>query len=68
MADRLETSLATLSLAWCIANPNVTTAIIGATKENQLLENLKALEVYPKLTPEVLEEIDLIMATKPIIY
>ncbi len=68
VADRLETSLATLSLAWCIANPNVTTAIIGATKENQLLENLKALEVYPKLTPEVLEEIDLIMATKPIIY
>lgn len=68
VADRLETSLATLSLAWCIANPNVTTAIIGATKESQLLENLKALEVYPKLTAAVLEEIDLIMATKPVIY
>jgi len=68
VADRLETSLATLSLAWCIVNPNVTTAIIGATKENQLRENLKALEVYPKLTAEVLEEIDLIMATKPVIY
>lgn len=68
VADRLETSLATLSLAWCIANPNVTTAIIGATKENQLLENLKAMEVYPKLTTDIMEEIDLIMATKPIIY
>lgn len=68
VADRLETSLATLSLAWCIANPNVTTAIIGATKESQLLENLKALEVYPKLTAEAMEEIDLIMGTKPVIY
>ncbi len=68
VADRLETSLATLSLAWCIANPNVTTAIIGATKESQLLENLKALEVYPKLTADIMEEIDLIMATKPLIY
>ncbi len=68
VADRLETSLATLSLAWCIANPNVTTAIIGATKESQLRENLMALEVYPKLTAAIMEEIDLIMATKPVIY
>lgn len=66
VADELDTSLATLSLAWTIANPNVTTAIIGATKESQLTENLKALEVLPKLTPEVLEEIDTIMGTKPL--
>lgn len=65
VADELNTSLATLSLAWTIANPNVTTAIIGATKESQLTENLKALDIQPKLTAEVLEEIDAIMGTKP---
>jgi aryl-alcohol dehydrogenase-like predicted oxidoreductase len=43
----------------------VTTAILGATKKEQLLENLKALEVLPKLTPEVMQRIDDIMKTKP---
>jgi voltage-dependent potassium channel beta subunit len=61
VAKDLNTSLATLSIAWCIHNPNVTTAILGATKEAQLVENLKALEVYPKLTPEIMGEIDKIM-------
>lgn len=65
LAKDLNTSLATLSIAWCISNPNVTTAILGATKEEQLTENLKALDVLPKLTPEVLEQIDTIMDTKP---
>ncbi len=65
IADDLNTSLATLSVAWCIANPNVTTAILGATKEQQLTENLKALELYPKLTAEVLATIDGVMGTKP---
>lgn len=65
IADELNTSLATLSVAWCIANPNVTTAILGATKEQQLTENLKALDLYPKLTAEVLGTIDGVMGTKP---
>jgi aryl-alcohol dehydrogenase-like predicted oxidoreductase len=65
VADELGTSQATLAIAWCIANPNVTTAILGATKQEQLTENLKALEVYPKLTPEVLQRIDGIVETKP---
>jgi voltage-dependent potassium channel beta subunit len=65
VADELGTSQATLAIAWCIANPNVTTAILGATKQEQLTENLKALEVYPKLTPEVLQRIDDIVGTKP---
>jgi voltage-dependent potassium channel beta subunit len=62
----LGTTLATLSIAWCIRNPNVTTAILGATKESQLLENLKALDVLPLLTDTVLEQIDAIMQTKPV--
>lgn len=67
VADELDSSLATLSLAWCISNPNVTTAIVGATKESQLLENLKAVDLYPKITVEIKDEIDAIMGTKPII-
>lgn len=65
LAKELGTSLATLSIAWCIRNKNVTTAILGATKEEQLLENLKALDVLPKLTDEVMTKIDEIMGTKP---
>lgn len=67
VADELGTSLATLSIAWTISNPNVTTAILGATRKEQLEENLKALEVYPKLTPEVKDRIDEIMRTKPVL-
>jgi len=66
IAERLNTSMATLALAWVIKNPNVTSAIIGATKETQLLENLKALDIYPLLTEEIMEEIDMIMANKPV--
>jgi voltage-dependent potassium channel beta subunit len=65
-ALELGTNLSALSIAWCIRNPNVTTAILGATKEAQLTENLQALEVLPKLTPEVMEKIDEIMDTKPV--
>lgn len=67
IAKQLETSLATLAIAWCIRNPNVTTAILGATKETQLTENLKALDLYPRLTDEIIEEIESVMKTKPVI-
>jgi voltage-dependent potassium channel beta subunit len=66
VAKDLGTSLATLAIAWCISNPNVTTAILGATKQEQLAENLKALDLYPKLTAEVKEKVDGIMKTKPL--
>ena len=65
VTDELGTTLATLSIAWCIHNPNVTTAILGATKESQLTENLKALDVYTQLTPQIMKEIDEVMGTKP---
>lgn len=66
LAKDLDTSLATLSIAWCIKNPNVTSAILGATKEAQLTENLRAIDVLPKLTDDVMEKIDEIMGTKPV--
>jgi len=65
VANELNTSLATLSIAWCISNKNVTSAILGATKNEQLTENLKALDVLLKLNTEVLKQIDHIMQTKP---
>lgn len=66
-ANELGVSLPTLSIAWCISNPNVTTAILGATKVDQLTENLKALEVLPLMTEEVKQKIDDIMGTKPVV-
>ncbi len=65
VAKELNTTLSTLSIAWTIKNPNVTTAILGATKDTQLLENLKAVELYTQLTPEIMNQIDEIMGTKP---
>jgi voltage-dependent potassium channel beta subunit len=65
VAAQLNTSQATMSIAWCIANPNVTTAILGATKKEQLVENLKAIDVLPKLTPEVMKQVDDIIQTAP---
>ena len=64
-AAKLGTSVAALSVAWCIKNPHVSTAILGATKKEQLLDNLQALELQAKLTPEVMEKIEKIMQTKP---
>ena len=65
LAKALGVSLASLSIAWTLKNPNVTTAILGATKKEQLSDNLKSLEVLPLLTPEVMEQIETIMGTKP---
>jgi voltage-dependent potassium channel beta subunit len=65
LADRLDTRLAPLAIAWTIKNPNVTTAILGATKKEQLLENLKALEVLPRLGSGVIDEIEGILQNKP---
>jgi len=65
VADALHTTLATLAIAWCIRNPDVTTAILGATKETQLTENLQALCISPLLTKDIMEEIDGILDNKP---
>lgn len=64
-AKELGVSVASLSVAWTIKNPNVTTAILGATRSEQLTQNLKALDALPLLTTEVMQRIDDIMQTKP---
>jgi voltage-dependent potassium channel beta subunit len=65
LSKKLNVSMASLAIAWCIRNPNVTTAILGATKKDQLLDNLKALEVLPLITDSVLEQIEDILRNKP---
>jgi voltage-dependent potassium channel beta subunit len=58
VADRMGCSLAQLALAWCAANPNVSTVITGASRPEQVVENMGALDVLPQLTPAALSEID----------
>ncbi|MEO5647343.1 MAG: aldo/keto reductase [Chitinophagaceae bacterium] len=65
IAKQLGVSQAALSIAWCIKNPRVTTAILGATNKEQLLSNFGALDALPMLTGEVMEQVEQIMGTKP---
>jgi aryl-alcohol dehydrogenase-like predicted oxidoreductase len=54
-----------LALLWCLANPRVSTVILGASKLEQLHDNLKALDHKAKLTPDVLEAIEEVVQNKP---
>jgi voltage-dependent potassium channel beta subunit len=65
VAKELDVTLASLAIAWTIYNPNVTTAILGATKVAQLHDNLKALETLKKLSPDVISGIEDILQNKP---
>lgn len=65
IAERLEASVSQLALAWAAKNPNVSTVILGASKVQQVHDNCAALKLLPKLTPEVMEEIEGILANKP---
>lgn len=65
IANEIGFSLTNMSLAWCAANPNVSTVILGASKMSQLTENLKALEVVPALTPDIMDKIDSILGNRP---
>lgn len=65
LAGELGVSLAALAIAWTIKNPNVTTAILGATKRTQLEENLKALDAVKLLSEDVMNKIEEILQNKP---
>ena len=58
IAADLDCTLAQLALAWCLKNPNVSTVITGASRAAQVTENMRAIEVLPKITAEVLARID----------
>jgi len=58
VANQLGISLAQMSLAWCLTNPNVSTVITGASRAEQVHENMKALDVVKLLIPEVMDAIE----------
>lgn len=65
IADELNCSLAQLALAWCLKNPNVSTVITGASKVEQVQDNMQAIEVAERLDNTLLERIDQILGNKP---
>ena len=58
ISDRLGCSLSQLALAWCASNPNVSTVITGASRVEQVHENMKSLDVLELITPDVKQEIE----------
>jgi voltage-dependent potassium channel beta subunit len=64
IAKELGGTVAQLALAWCLKNPFVSTVITGASRVEQVHENMKSAEVAAKITPEIMEKIDVIFGLK----
>ena len=64
VANEMGATLAQLSLAWCLQNPYVSTVLTGASRVEQVHENMKALEFVDKFTPDVMKAIDEIFSVK----
>jgi len=62
IAKELGCTLSQLAIAWCLKNPHISTVITGASRVEQVRENMKAAEVAPRLTPEILQRMDEIFA------
>jgi voltage-dependent potassium channel beta subunit len=65
IASDLGISLAQMAIAWCLKNSNVSTVITGASRVAQVHENMKALDALPKLTPEIVQNIETILDSNP---
>jgi len=65
ISSKLDCTMAQLALAWCLKNPNVSTVITGATSIEQINENMGAMDVKERLTPEVLSNIESIIQNNP---
>uniref|UniRef100_A0A8C4Y0J4 Voltage-gated potassium channel subunit beta-1 n=1 Tax=Gopherus evgoodei TaxID=1825980 RepID=A0A8C4Y0J4_9SAUR len=66
IADRLGCTLPQLAVAWCLRNEGVSSVLLGSSNPEQLIENLGAIQVLPKMTSHVVSEIDTILGNKPI--
>lgn len=58
IASDLGITTAQMAIAWCLKNPNVSTVITGASRVEQVHENMKAMDALPKLTPEIMTRIE----------
>jgi voltage-dependent potassium channel beta subunit len=65
IAESLGMTMAQMAIAWCLKNPNVSTVITGASKPSQVTENMHAIDLVDQLTPDVMDQIELILANKP---
>ncbi len=65
LANESGLSLTHMAIAWCLKNPRVSSVILGASRLSQLQDNLKAIDAVPKLSLDVMEHIDRIMANRP---
>ena len=65
IAEKYNCTLAQLALGWVIANPDVSCCILGASKGNQIEENVKALEIYKKIEKDDFIEIEKILENTP---
>jgi voltage-dependent potassium channel beta subunit len=65
ITEELGCTMAQLALAWCLTNPNVSTVITGASKPEQVRENMAAIDVVERFTPEILDRIEEIVGNKP---
>jgi aryl-alcohol dehydrogenase-like predicted oxidoreductase len=65
LADKLGVKLSQLALAWCLKNENVSSVITGASRPEQIVDNVESLKLLPKLTLEVMSQIDEYLGNKP---
>ncbi|KAJ3879227.1 NADP-dependent oxidoreductase domain-containing protein [Lentinula edodes] len=65
VVKELENTIATLALTWVAKHPDTSTVILGATRPQQIVNNLKLIEVLPKLLPPVMEKIEDMLGNKP---
>ncbi|HJO93290.1 MAG TPA: aldo/keto reductase [Victivallales bacterium] len=66
LSDEFELPVHHMALLWCLKNKNVSSVIIGASKIDQLKDNLSSLENYRKMTVDLMDRIENILANKPI--
>ena len=60
VADDIDATLTQLALAWCVKNPHVSTVITGASTPEQVAENMSALDIVDRMTPEIMDRLDVI--------
>jgi aryl-alcohol dehydrogenase-like predicted oxidoreductase len=65
LAASLSCTQAQLALAWCLKNPNVSSVITGATRPEQVHENMRSLDVVARLTDDVVARIEAVLGNRP---
>lgn len=65
IASEIGLSMPVLALAWCLKDPNVSTVILGASKVEQLQQNLEAVEAQDQLTPDIMARINVVLNNEP---